>query len=340
MLNQQAEILVQKYCAQLAQQAQITNPSRQFSLTAPMEIRLRNALLASTDFLRMITTYDVDQIRGQVVITGTNQLLTGRVKGGRFSKNLSPDGNNYDLAEMDSCAALDWGTLSVWANSGNDGQFFAMMQDFIDKQFALDMLRVGFCGTHRADTTDPVEFPQGEDVNIGWHQIAKNWKDGAQVITDEVTLGDGGDYKTLDAMASDLVNSLPVELRNDPEIVILVGADLLATEQFRLYDKAQTPIEHQAAQQLGTFIAGKRAFVPPFMPGKRLVATTLKNLHIYTQRGSRRRAAEDVQDRKQFENKYWRMEGYALEIPELYAAFDESAIKIITDSEQKPSDKE
>lgn len=336
MLNKKAETLIQKYCRQLGEQAQTGNVSKQFSLTDPMENRLRDALLHSHEFLSKITCFDVDQIKGQTIIAGTSMLLTGRVAGGRFNRNLSPDGNTFDLAETDSCAALDWATLSVWANSGSDGQFFAKMQDFIDKQFALDMLRIGFCGTHRATTTDINKYPQGEDVNIGWHQIAKNWKDGSQVITDEVTLGEGGDYKTLDAMASDLVNSLPIELRNGPEIIILVGSDLLATEQYRLYDGATTPIEHQASQQLGTFIAGKRAYVPPFMPGKRMVATTLNNLHIYTQRGSRRRAAEDVQDRKQFENKYWRMEGYALEVPELYAAFDESAIKIITDKTSKP----
>ncbi len=38
--------------------------------------------------------------------------------------------------------------------------------------------------------------------------------------------------------------------------------------------------------------------------------------------------AEFVEDRKQFENKYLRNEGYAVEVPELYAAIDESAVTI------------
>ncbi len=46
--------------------------------------------------------------------------------------------------------------------------------------------------------------------------------------------------------------------------------------------------------------------------------TPLSNLHIYTQRNTRMRKAEFVEDRKQFENKYLRNEGYAVEVPELY----------------------
>lgn len=329
MLNQRAEKLLLQYCMQLATAAGVANPARMYSLTDPMETRLRDAILHSDAFLQMVTCLDVDQLKGQVVITGTSQLLTGRKQGGRFTKNLGVDGNTYELVETDSCAALDWNTLSVWGNSGGEQEFFKRMQSFIDKTFALDMLRIGFNGTHVAPTTDPDLYPNGEDVNIGWHQIAKNWNGGSQVMTTPITLGTGGDYNTIDSMGSELVNALPVECRDDPNIVILVGSEILAREQYRLYDKADKPTEHAAAQQLGTYIAGKKAYVPPFMPGKRMAATTLSNLHIYTQKGSRRRAAEDVQDRKQFENKYWRNEGYALEEPELYAAFDESAVSFV-----------
>lgn len=329
MLNQQAEVLLQKYCTALAQQSGVANVAKQFSLSNPMDIRLREAIMFSHEFLQMITCDDVDQLSGQVIITGTSQLLTGRKAGGRFCRKLGVDGNIYTLKETDSCAALDWATLSVWANSGNEGQFFRMMQEFMDKQFALDMIRVGFNGTHAAETTDPDTYPNGEDVNKGWHQIAKEWKGGSQVLTDPVTLGAGGTYATLDAMGSDVVNHLPIEYRNDPEVVLLVGSELLAAEQFRLYGKADTPTENLAAAQLDTIVAGKRAIVPPYMPGMRIAATTLKNLHLYTQKGTRKRAAEDVQDRKQFENKYWRNEGYALGIPEMYVAIDESAITLV-----------
>lgn len=63
-------------------------------------------------------------------------------------------------------------------------------------------------------------------------------------------------------------------------------------------------------------------YTPPFMPEGRLIVTTLDNLHIYTQQGTRKRKAEWNDDRKRFENNYLRMEGYGVEHDELYAAFD------------------
>ncbi len=37
------------------------------------------------------------------------------------------------------------------------------MQNFVNESFALDMLRIGFNGTHVADSTDAKEYPNGED---------------------------------------------------------------------------------------------------------------------------------------------------------------------------------
>lgn len=197
------------------------------------------------------------------------------------------------------------------------------------------MLRIGFNGKSRAKTTDPTANPNGEDVNIGWHERMKTLLNGNQIMTDPVVLDDAGDYHSLDAMASDLINAkIPAQFRNDPRLVVLVGADLVAAEQYRLYQAADRPTEKIAAQLLGNTIAGRKAIIPPFMPGKRMVVTPLSNLHIYTQRNTRQRKAEFVDDRKQFENKYLRNEGYAVEVPELYAAIDESAVTIGKVSEQ------
>ncbi|MFB4731607.1 P2 family phage major capsid protein, partial [Enterobacter hormaechei subsp. steigerwaltii] len=84
----------------------------------------------------------------------------------------------------------------------------------------------------------------------------------------------------LDAMASDLINAkIPAQFRNDPRLVVLVGADLVAAEQYRLFQAADRPTEKIAAQLLGNTIAGRQAIIPPFMPGKRMVVTPLSNLH-------------------------------------------------------------
>ncbi|HCK7311323.1 TPA: phage major capsid protein, P2 family [Proteus mirabilis] len=328
-LNERAEVLLASYEQNLAKAFNVINPSRYFKLTDPQETKLRDALLENADFLNLITTADVDQMKGQVVSVGNPGLFTGRVEEGRFLRQTGVDGNEYELVETDSGAGLRWDLLSIWANAGGENEFYQRMQDFMLRSIALDMIRVGWHGKSVAKTTDPKTNPNGEDVNIGWHQIAKKWNGGKQVLTDAITLDDKGDYRSLDAMASDLINTcIPVEFRNDPRLVVMVGADLVSAEQYRLYQSADKPTEKIAAQMLGSTIAGRPAMIPPFMPGKRMVVTIPSNLHIYTQRGTRQRKVEFVEDRKQYENKYLRNEGYALEYPELYASIDESAVTI------------
>ena len=133
-------------------------------------------------------------------------------------------------------------------------------------------------------------------------------------------------------MASDLINTTIDPLfRQDPRLVVLVGTDLIAAAQAKLYSEATKPSEQIAAQKLAESIAGRKAYIPPFFPGKRMVVTTLDNLHLYTQRGTRNRKAEDNQDRKCFDNQYWRMEGYALGEHLAYGGFEEDDIVIGSD---------
>lgn len=280
-LNNRARDLLDKYSAGMAQHFGARDTSRYFSLNDPQENALRLALLESVEFLNMITCLDVDQLSGQVISVGSSVLHTGRSENGRFIRRVGVDGNDYSLVETDSCAALRWDLLSVWANAGKDeNEFFNLVQAFTTQAFALDMLRIGFNGKSRAKTTDPVANPNGEDVNVGWHERMKTLLGGNQIMTDPVVLDEAGDYKSLDAMASDLINAkIPAQFRNDPRLVVLVGADLVAAEQYRLYQAADRPTEKIAAQMLGSTIAGRQAIIPPFMPGKRMVVINTLGHH-------------------------------------------------------------
>ncbi len=160
-LNQRARELLQKYSAGLASAYGQKNTERYFSLTDPKETALRAALLESVDFLSMITVADVDQLTGQVVNVGNPGIFTGRKEGGRFIRNTGVDGLEYKLSETDSGAALTWAMLSVWANAGDENEFFQRMQEFTNQSFALDMLRIGFNGTSVAKTTNPKDNPNG-----------------------------------------------------------------------------------------------------------------------------------------------------------------------------------
>lgn len=329
-LTQATRTGLQQYSTALAKSYDVDNVGKMFAIQGPQETRLKNALLNAVHFLQLITLEDVDQIKGQVVSVGGNAIATGRKKKGRFSSKQSVDGNTYELIETDSVSETSWELLSVWINSGSTNEFMRRLSQNTTLRFALDILRIGFNGTSAAVDTDPEAFPMGEDVNKGWHQLVKEIAP-EQIVTSPIVFdpNGGGDYKTLDAMAVELKNSLIHEsLRTDPRLVVLVGSDLVASSQTHMLNAADKPTEQVAAMKMDKNIGGMHAYTPPFFPSKRMVVTTLSNLHCYTQRGTRQRSAENIDDRKQWEEKYWRMEGYAIEEFESYAAIDESAMTI------------
>ncbi|MGB0894032.1 MAG: phage major capsid protein, P2 family [Parashewanella sp.] len=331
-----AEACLQAFSTKLAKDYSVPDAAKQFSLTQPQETKIHAAILEKVEFLSMITKMDVDDVIGQVIAVGSTGTATGRSSKGRFTSGTGFKGHKYELVETDSCAHVDWTTLAAWGNSGSKGQFMKLLQNNTMKRFALDILRIGFNGTHVAVDTDPVKFPLGEDVNKGWHQLVKdNAPD--QIMTDDVYLNLGadpsklkaGEYSTLEALVTDLKNSLiHTALQEDPDLVVLVGRDLIGATQTHLMGQATTPTEKVAAMKLDKDIAGLRAYSPSFIPGKRLVITKLKNLHCYTQKGTRKRKSENVEDRKRHEDKLWRMEGYAVEEYEAYAAVDEGNMHI------------
>jgi P2 family phage major capsid protein len=322
-LTPRAEALLHKYTAQLAKSYGVRDTAKMFSLTPPKETLLRNTLMQQSEFLRLINVMDVSQTVGQVVSTGKPGIYTGRKKEGRFSRPLGVGGNEFKLYETDSGSYLPYDLLVVWANSGSEDEFFQKIQAFSNESFALDMLRVAFNGTSAAEDTDPVANPNGEDVNTAWHHIVKT-RSPEQIITGDVTIGGAtADFVGLDAAVTDLVHTSIYEpFRNDPRLVVLVSADLIGADATTMMNMVDRPTEKVAAQLINRQIAGRTAYTPPFMPEGRLIVTTLDNLHIYTQGGTRKRKAEWNDDRKRFENNYLRMEGYAVEHDELYAAYD------------------
>ncbi|HBC3859680.1 phage major capsid protein, P2 family [Vibrio parahaemolyticus] len=297
---------------------------KMFAITPVMETKLREALKHSHAFLGMIHTGLVDQIQGQVVDVGDDGLSTGRAAG-RFSVEVGQDGNTYQLVKTDSGAHIPWELMTQWVNSGNKGQWMNLMKGAITKRFALDMLRIGFNGTSVAAITDPDANPLGQDVNKGWLKIVKE-KASAQVLPAaklDPTGATPDAYKNLDSLVQDLINTTIAEqYRQDDDLVVVIGSNLVAAEQHRLLESANTPTEHKAAQSLAKTIAGKKAYTPPFFPSDAVWVTSLKNLQILTQSGTQWRKQENNTDRMRFESNHIRMEGYAVGRLSKFAAIE------------------
>lgn len=309
----------------------LSSARRYFSLSEPSTNLIRVALMDSNWLINQLTLADVDEVEGNTVNLGDNSLHTGREVESRFYKNVAFAGTPFVLEEVDTCCSLTYQQLSLICNSGSgdDDHINKSMSDYMSKAVALDMLRIGFNGHFCNYPTNPQKFPKGQDVNIGWHEIAKTTNDGAQIITDKITLGKDGKFPNLDALVNYLImQKIPEEYREDPRLVVLVGAELAGMYRTSLFNGANSPSDLNASQKMLSTVAGRLAIVPPFMPGRRIVVTRLDNLHIYTQTGSRRFRAEFVDDRSAYEHSYLRNEGYGLGDINLYASIDESAIEI------------
>ncbi|WP_052479052.1 phage major capsid protein, P2 family [Vibrio jasicida] len=324
----------------------VTGDGVYFSVTGPKETKLKDAIMFESDFLQSINVIEVDQIVGQAVTVGEDHIATGRTDeiDARFAGNgVTVDGYEYRLEETDTVVFISWMRLAEWANAGKQKEFEKKLLAYVNKQIAADMQRVGWNGLAAAKKTDPKKYPLGQDVNEGWHArmrriapkqvVGGNEGDPEIYFDPDGTMGaDGGKlytYKTLDAMGSDLANAyLAPEFIEAPGMVFIIGRELMAAAQYRLYDGADKPSEKNEAQLLSKTIAGRPAYVVPYFPGRRMVLTPLKNLSIYTQRGTKRRKAKDNDDKGRLESWYWRMEGYMVEEPLAYAAFDECSVVI------------
>ncbi|MBY8171070.1 phage major capsid protein, P2 family [Vibrio fluvialis] len=326
MLNAVSTQYLLEFSRSVVEAAQAESGSKMFAITPPMETKLQQALMQSDSFMGMITLQLRSQIKGQVVDVGGDGLATGRAaSGSRFLADVNQDGNEYELVKTDSGAKIPWELMTQWANSGSKDEWLKMMKASISRRFALDMLRIGFNGTSIAAVTNPVANPLGQDVNKGWLTIVKEKKP-AQVLAAaslDATGATADSYKNLDSLAQDLINTtIAPEHRDAPDLVVLVGHDLVAAEQHRLLESATVPTEHKAAQSLAKTIAGRKAMTPPFFPSTGLWVTTTKNLQILTQEGTQWRRQVNDEDELCFKQNHIRMEGYAVGNMKKFAAIE------------------
>ncbi|HHX8294121.1 TPA: phage major capsid protein, P2 family [Vibrio diabolicus] len=329
MLNALSTSYLQEFCTATLSAVNAPQGTQSFNLTPPMETKLRQAIMESDAFLGMVSLLPVQQIKGQVVDVGDDGLSTGRSGSGRFSVEVGQSGNTYELTKTDSGAHILWETMTQWANSGSKGHWLSMMKSAISRRFALDMLRVGFNGTSIATNTDPIKNPLGQDVNKGWLTIVKE-KRSSQVLASAKLDPTGtatDSYKNLDSLTQDLINTtIAPEHRQDPDLVVLVGSNLVAAEQHRLLEAADSPTEHKAAQSLAKTIAGKKAYTPPFFPADQLWVTNTKNLQILTQEGTQWRKQKNDEDELRFKQNHIRMEGYAVGNLKKFAAIESVSV--------------
>lgn len=317
----------QLYNAYLAAIAQLNSVdidavTSKFTVTPSVQQTLETKVQESSAFLQSINMHGVDDQEGEALglgISGTIASTQDTNTGDRQTSDISSlVGTPYRCEQTNYDSHLRYDKLDMWSKFPD---FQTRIRDAIIQRIALDRMMIGFNGTSRVATSNRVANPLLQDVNKGWLQKMRDlaperWmKEGATAGV--LKVGATGDYKTLDAVVFDAVNSLiDPWFRNDTQLVAVLGRQLMADKYFPLVNTIQAPTEQKAAQDLLTSqqrVGNQQAVQVPFFPENAILITRLDNLSLYYQNGKQRRSVIDNSKRDRIETYQSSNDAYVIE---------------------------
>lgn len=301
--------LYSAYLAHLATLNGVESAAQQFAVAPSVQQKLESRIQESSDFLKSIGIYPVDELQGQKIGIGTDGPVASRTdttaseRGTRDAASLA--GRGYQAVQTNYDTHVRYATLDVWAKFPD---FQLRLSRAIQQQCALDRIMIGFNGISAAANTDRVANPLLQDVNKGWLQYLREnapervMSEGA--TAGKVVVGPAGDYKTLDGLVYDAAESLldPWHVQAG-DIVAIVGRELMHDKLFPLVDGQTAPTEMLAADIVRSQrrLGGRQGVSVPYMRPNAILITSLKNLSIYWQEGGRRRSVIDNPKRDRIE---------------------------------------
>jgi len=331
------------YISKIAELNGVADATVKFSVAPVVEQTLEEKIQESSDFLQQINIVGVPSQQGDKVGVTVTRPLAGRTNtaGGNRRTPGDPtdttDDGGYHCRQTNFDHAIRYSKLDAWRHKP---EFQTLLRDVILKQQGRDRIMIGFNGTSVAAQTDLAANPLLQDVNEGWlhkirtHAPARVLDTGALAVDPvkaiyvasgvEVVDGDAtnvdtaeADYANLDALAFDMLDLLDPWHRSDTDLVVIVGWKLVKDKYQNLLQAAgDTATEREAAHRILTLpkqLAGKRAVIVPFFPENGLLITSLDNLSVYWQEGTRRRQIKDEPALDQIENYESVNEDYVVE---------------------------
>lgn len=319
----------------------VDDVSKDFTVTPSLHQTLHAKLADSLDFMKKINVTMVDEIKGEKIIGSVAANPGSRIDtsgaGVRAPANLLTLGNqNYELSQTNFDIFMRYATMDSWAKFPD---FQERYSSWAMEARALGVIMVGWYGESAAATTNAGTNPLGQDVNIGWYKLLRNFNAGAQVVSaggtaGQVRIGPSGDYVNIDTAAYDLKMMIPAKYRKD--LVVIVGEDLIADERTKMYAAlGATPTEKEKLELmavLNTFGGMPAVFDIPHFPPRGLFVTSLKNLSYYQQEGSMRRRIIDNPSKDRVDDFNSVNDGYVIENEEAAAALEFKNVKLWTGS--------
>ncbi|WP_445620674.1 phage major capsid protein, P2 family [Kushneria sp. Sum13] len=304
-----------QYAQRLASLNGAENAFSSFDIDPSVQQTLETKIQESSQFLSQVNMTGVRDLVGEKLELGITTPIAGRTDVSQRDRNpIDPTGmekHEYRCESTEFDTALSWSKLDAWSKFPD---FQARVRDAIIRQQALDRIMIGFNGTRADRQTDRAKNPLLQDVNIGWLQQYR--AHAAARVIKGTTLGKGQEFQNIDALIFEAVNSLLEPwYRDSTDLVAIVGRSLMTEEYLPKINKWEQPTERNA---LDLIMAQKRmgglnALQAPFMPDGTVFITSLDNLSIYWQEGSRRRYLKDKPERKRVENYESSNDAYVIE---------------------------
>ena len=296
---------------------------KQYAATPSVAQTLNDKIVIDGNwFLRMVNVFPVTEIKGEKVGLGLSGSVSGRTDtsgaGVRIAKNLvSTDAAGYELKKTDSDVALRYTTVDAWAKFKDFAERYGKA---VRKAIGNDRLKVGFVGTSAAVDTVAADL---SDVNIGWLEQIRNYNAGAQYVLGDglgiepgsIILG-GATFPNLDSLVYSALNTVEEQFRDDPDLVVLIGRNVMQSAKGSYYDaNGNTPTEKETLKDKKSYntYGGLVAYTPPFFDADSILVTSFENLSIYWQETSWRRKQKDNSEKDQYEDFNTRNEGYIVE---------------------------
>ncbi len=329
-------------CAALASNYGVASVAENFAVEPTLEQRLYDSVYESAEFLNRINHAMVDDIAGESVFMSSGSGVTGRAgvekddTKERKTKDVSAlDKREYRCHPEEVDVHLSWAKMDAWSKFPD---FHERYRQHVRQQKALDIIKIGWYGTHVAESTDLAQYTMMQDVNIGWLQLVR--RDAPErVITEgeapgEVRIGEGGDYENLDCAVHDLIQGIPLHKRVG--LVAIIGDELIAQDKAKHYAKnAHKPSEKgkvEMAQTINTY-GGLSSFQVSFFPPRGILVTSFENLTHYIQSGSVRMSIENNAKKKRVEDYESRNACYYVEDLEKIVFIESDSVKIHKDAD-------
>ncbi len=293
-----------KYLAQQASLNGVINATAQFEIEPTIEQKITERIQESSDFLKRINMVSVRELKGQKLALGSNSTIASTTDTDKNDVQISTvgdmSGQMYECETIDFATGISYSKLDAWAKFPD---FQIRLRNATFEQQKRDLIIIGFNGTHRADTSDRTTNPLLQDVSAGWLQEAR--EHAPERCLTGLTLGIGGSYNNPDALVMSMVNNLIVEHhQDDTGLVAICGRNILNDKYLGMVNDNSLPSEKLATDIIiaSKQIGGLPAIRVPFFPADAVMVTTLDNLAIYVQEGSRRRQIKDNAARKRIED--------------------------------------